>query len=153
MLKYLNTEVTCGEVPDEITLCINITNCKNACPGCHSPYLANDIGEELNEESLSKLIDDNFGISCVCFMGGDIDPKRVQELAKFVKKEYKGEIKTAWYSGRNEPPSPFNARLFDFVKIGAYMADFGALTSRMTNQHFYRVENGKLIDETYKFWK
>lgn len=28
MLKYLNTQVTFAEVPDEITLCINITGCK-----------------------------------------------------------------------------------------------------------------------------
>ena len=28
MLKYLNTQVTFAEVPNEITLCINITGCK-----------------------------------------------------------------------------------------------------------------------------
>ena len=39
MLKYLNCQVTFAEVPDEISLCINITNCPNRCPGCHSPEL------------------------------------------------------------------------------------------------------------------
>ena len=27
MLKYVNTEITFAEVPDEISLCINISNC------------------------------------------------------------------------------------------------------------------------------
>ena len=35
MLKYLNTQVTFSEIPDEITLCINITGCKVGCEGCN----------------------------------------------------------------------------------------------------------------------
>lgn len=59
MLKYLNTQVTFAEVPDEITLCINITGCKNGCKNCHSSYLAQDIGKPLNKSSLSELIEGN----------------------------------------------------------------------------------------------
>jgi len=63
MLKYLNTQVTFSEIPDEITLCINITGCKIGCKNCHSSYLAEDIGEELNSHSLKGLIDNNKGIT------------------------------------------------------------------------------------------
>ena len=45
MLKYVDTLVTFSEIPDEITLCINISNCPCKCPGSHSSYLAQDIGE------------------------------------------------------------------------------------------------------------
>ena len=47
MLKYVDTLVSFQEVPDEISLCINISNCPCHCDGCHSPYLADDIGEYL----------------------------------------------------------------------------------------------------------
>ena len=73
-MKYTDTMVTFSEVPDKISLCINISGCPNRCPGCHSPELWEDIGTELNEDSLTKLINKNEGITCVCFMGGDADP-------------------------------------------------------------------------------
>ena len=85
MLKYLNTQVTFAEVPDEITLCINITGCKNGCKNCHSSYLAEDIGNPLNKTVLSKLLEDNKGISCVSFMGGDRDTIHIVALASWVK--------------------------------------------------------------------
>ena len=49
MLKYVDTKIVFREVPDEITLCINISNCPCHCKGCHSPYLAEDIGTVLDE--------------------------------------------------------------------------------------------------------
>ena len=69
-MRYLNYQVVFKEVPDEVTLSINITNCPYRCPGCHSPYLQEDVGEELTFETLSYLIEKNKGITCVCFMGG-----------------------------------------------------------------------------------
>ena len=56
MLKYLNAPVTFAEIPDEITLCINITGCTLHCKGCHSPFLWEDAGEFLTIEMLDYLI-------------------------------------------------------------------------------------------------
>ena len=39
MLKYVNTGVVFQEIPDEVTLAINISNCPCHCPGCHSHYV------------------------------------------------------------------------------------------------------------------
>ena len=64
-MKYTDTQITFTEFPDEISLCINISNCSFHCPGCHSPELWEDIGTELTEEELSKLIEANNGITCV----------------------------------------------------------------------------------------
>ena len=56
-MKYLDTMITFSEFPDEIALCINITNCPFHCPGCHSPELWEDIGTELTFDEVLKLID------------------------------------------------------------------------------------------------
>ena len=47
MLKYVNYDIVFQEFPDEVTLAINLSLCPNGCPGCHSAYLKDDIGEEL----------------------------------------------------------------------------------------------------------
>ena len=151
MLKYLNTQVTFSEVPDEITLCINITGCKIGCKNCHSSYLAEDIGEELNSFSLKELISNNKGITCISFMGGDSSPSKIDALAQWVKINY--PIKTAWYSGRQELSKGINLNNFNFIKLGPYIEDLGPLNSKTTNQKFYKIEEGKLIDITNLFWK
>ena len=98
MLKYVDSEVTFSEIPDEITLCINISNCPCKCPGCHSPYLAEDIGERLRYDNLISLIHKNKGITCVAFMGGDADPLSVNVYASIIKEQFPN-LKVAWYSG------------------------------------------------------
>ena len=45
--KYLDTQIVFAEIPDEITLAINITNCPFRCPDCHSPELQRNIGNNL----------------------------------------------------------------------------------------------------------
>lgn len=153
MLKYVDTKVTFAEVPDEITLCINITGCKNGCKNCHSSYLAQDIGKPLNKSFLSELIEGNKGVSCVSFMGGDNDVIHLVALASWVKTHT--NLKVAWYSGRQELAGIVARQLqwFDFIKLGPYKEEFGPLNSRTTNQRMYKVHNGELEDITSKFWK
>ena len=160
MLKYVETLVSFSEVPDEITLCLNISNCPCHCKNCHSSYLAEDIGEGLTLDKIYKLIDNNEGITCVCFMGGDSSPKEIDMFARCIKDLY--DIKVAWYSGRQELSKYINLKCFDFIKLGPYIEEFGPLNSKTTNQRFYQVikshyEDGtsgyELLDTTYKFWK
>ena len=160
MLKYLNTQVTFSEVPDEITLCINITGCKIGCKNCHSSYLAEDIGEPLNLDNLVKLIEDNQGITCIAFMGGDASPLDINTLAQWVKINY--PLKVAWYSGKQELSKEIDLQYFGFIKLGPYIEELGPLNSKTTNQKMYKVvpnhyEDGttgyELEDITYKFYK
>ena len=158
-LKYVDIAVTFAEIPDETTLAINISNCPCHCEGCHSSYLANDIGTILTESELKKLITGNDGVTCVCFMGGDADPARVNHLAAFIREEFP-DLKIGWYSGRPELSTEINKLNFDYLKIGPYMKAFGPLNERTTNQRLYKVEHGystsKCIvmrDITSKFWK
>lgn len=152
MLKYVNTLVSFSEVPDEITLCINISNCPCHCKGCHSSYLAEDIGNILNLQALTSLIDSNSGITCVCIMGGDANSSKVDDIAQDIK-EYYPKLKVAWYSGKQELSKDINLEFFDFIKLGPYIEELGPLNSKTTNQRFYKIENNKLIDITYKFQK
>lgn len=158
-LKYVDVAVTFAEIPDETTLAINISNCPCHCEGCHSSYLANDIGTVLTESELEKLIKDNDGITCVCFMGGDADPERINRLAEFVREEFPG-LKIGWYSGRPELSHDIRKINFDYLKIGPYIPALGPLNKRTTNQRLYLIEQNystsKCIvmrDITSKFWK
>ena len=55
-LKFVDTMVTFSEIPDEITLCFNISNCPIKCKDCHSKYLWDDAGIELDEDTLNTII-------------------------------------------------------------------------------------------------
>ena len=151
MLKYVDTLVSFQEVPDEISLCINISNCPCHCEGCHSPYLAEDIGTELTWNELEKLIKNNIGISCVCFMGGDSCPDYIEQLALFIKYQSWYPLKVAWYSGKSSIPNDLDISLFNYIKVGPYIPKLGGLDKETTNQIMYKVDNGNLIDITYRF--
>lgn len=156
MIKYANFDVVMAEVPDEITLAINITNCPCNCPGCHSSYLAKDIGDELTESALDQLIKLNEGITCVALMGGDIDPRGIKDLLKYVKETHK--LRTCWYSGRNLQNYHYEAMPWlDYLKVGPYDKSRGPLDSRTTNQVMFKLENHenatKMINITNRFWK
>lgn len=152
MLKYVDTKVVFAEIPDEITLAINISGCPCNCKGCHSSYLAKDIGEPLDLQHLTNLIDSNKGITCVCIMGGDANPSEVDDIAQDIK-EYYPELKVGWYSGRQELSKNIELGNFDFIKLGPYIEEFGPLNSKTTNQRFYKVSDEELVDITSRFWK
>lgn len=149
-MKYVDTKVVMQEVPDEITLAINISNCPCHCKGCHSSYLAQDIGEDLSIERLTQLSTEAEGITCISFMGGDEDPKRINRLAKWVKEEL--GLKVCWYSGRDTISNEINLENFDYIKVGRYDEFLGPLNSRTTNQRLYKVIDNRLFDITNRFW-
>lgn len=151
MIKYVNTQVVFREIPDEVTLAINISNCPCRCDGCHSAYLADDIGKPLNWDNLNAIIHINRGITCVAFMGGDIAPSEISHLASKVKQI---GLKTAWYSGRQELSPDLDIANFDYIKVGPYIKKLGPLNKRTTNQRFYKVEHDNtMTDITSVFWK
>ena len=155
-MKYVDVKVVFREVPDEVSLAINISGCPVGCPGCHSAYLKRDIGEELTEESLQELLRANSGFSCVSFMGGDADPAYIAHLSRFAKK-IMPQIKTCWYSGRGLDEARDVIGSLDYIKVGPYDDNFGPLDSETTNQRFYRIrrsgEDIELEDITARFRK
>ncbi len=153
-MRYSNYDIVFQEVPGEVTLALNISGCRNACPGCHSPHLQSDNGDDLTEQVLQNLLN-SYGsaITCVCFMGGDHAPNEILRLAKFVREHKKTSTqsyKTAWYSGKSELYE--NAQYhFDYVKLGNYVEALGGLDSSTTNQRFYKIEDSAMMDMTETF--
>lgn len=164
-MKYIkeDTSVVFSELPDEITLALNITNCPHNCPGCHSSYLRKNIGDELTTDVLDELIEKNDGITCVLFMGEGKDLNGILSLGLHAKT--KG-LKIGIYSGSNELDERFWS-IFNYIKLGPYIEMFGPLNSETTNQRLYKYDgelfstdiiNGKKEhfgwrDITERFWK
>lgn len=153
MLKYVNTGIVFQEIPDEVTLAINISNCPCRCPGCHSKYLWQDIGEPLTTLTLNEFIKE-YGddITCICFMGGDSEPESINLLARYIHEEY-SKLKVAWYSGRTSIPHIINKSDFDYIKVGPYIEHLGCLKNRTTNQRLYKKNSEEeFTDITETFW-
>ena len=98
MIKYLGYTVTFQEIPNETTLCFNITNCPYHCKGCHSPELQTDTGKDL-EQDIIRIIERYIdGITCVCFMGEGSDIDALERCMLIVSRYYP-ELKIALYTG------------------------------------------------------
>lgn len=152
MLKFYNYDIVFQEVPDQVSLAVNITDCPNHCPGCHSTYLQQDIGSPLSEQVIDVLLE-RYGrsITCWCFMGGDAQPEEVDRLAGYVH-QVMPNLKIAWYSGRSALSQEVNPKHFNYIKLGPYVQEKGGLRKQATNQRLYEVSGGQLIDITSKFW-
>ena len=147
-MKFASYDIVFQEVPDEVTLAINITGCPNRCPGCHSPHLWEDNGLELDKEAVKSLLSDyGSSITCVGLMGGDAFLNEVYELATWI---HGIGYKVAWYSGREHLPNDCPTEHFDYIKIGPYIEACGGLKSKDTNQRLYKVLAGEMIDITYR---
>ena len=154
MLKYVNTGIVFQEIPDEVTLAINISNCPCHCPGCHSRYLWEDIGLPLNTDAIDAFVE-QYGtdITCISFMGGDADPKGVDLLAQYIHEEHP-QFKVAWYSGKTVISAAIIKQDFDYIKIGPFIKHLGPLKKPTTNQRLYRQNaQGEFEDITSRFWK
>lgn len=152
-IKYLNTGIVFQEIPNQVTLSINISNCPCRCPGCHSSYLWEDVGVPLTANELDRLLAQyQDTITCVCFMGGDRNPQEVSDLAKHLHKAHP-ELLAAWYSGKQYPPSHVDFHQFNYIKLGPYIQHLGPLNSPSTNQKMFKQnEEGKFVDITSQFW-
>ena len=153
MLRLASYDIVFQEIPGEVTLALNLSGCPNRCPGCHSPHLREDIGEQLEGAVLNGLLH-YYGtsVTCVCFMGGDGDPLEVEQLAMAIRRDSGGRLKTAWYSGKAALPYGCTTACFDYIKLGPYIESLGGLDSTNTNQRFYKVAaEGTMTDMTELF--
>jgi len=146
MVKYYNAMVVFEEIPNEITLAINITNCPCKCSGCHSKFLWENIGTELTVEELDLLIEKNDGITTVCFMGGDASPDTICALAEYVHEVKK--LKVGWYSGKDEYYKNIEFNWFDYIKLGHYDEKLGPLNKNTTNQRLYKLKHEKVQNDS-----
>jgi len=154
MLKYVNSGIVFQEIPDEVTLSVNISNCPCRCPGCHSQYLWGDTGHPLTDDVIDSFVQE-YGndITCIALMGGDAEPESVNLIAQYIHTHYP-QLKVAWYSGRTRIVSVINKQDFDYIKIGPYIKHLGSLKEKTTNQRLYKkVSDRDFVDITWRFWR
>ena len=148
MIKFVAelTDIVIEEIPDRVTLAVEISNCQGSCVGCHSAFLKNDIGKELTPSEVDSLIADNFGVNCFLFLGEGRDRDALVSIAKYIRATYP-KLELALYSGREEVEAPL-WQLFDYIKVGPYIPEFGPLNKKTTNQRLYYHRK----DITERFW-
>lgn len=133
------TSVVLEEIPDRVSLAVDISNCTGLCEGCHSPFLRKDIGEKLTLDAVRALLDDNFGVNCFLLLGEGNDHTALINLAVDIRKAYPA-LELALYSGRESVEDEIY-RVFDYVKVGPYRSSYGPLNNPATNQRLYRVHH------------
>ena len=158
MIKYVPemTNVVLEEIPDRLTLAIDISNCTGLCEGCHSPFLRRDVGVELTPEAIDSLIAGNFGINCFLFLGEGNDHAALMSAANYVRRAYPF-LALGLYSGRESVEEDV-WELFDYVKIGPFRPSCGPLNKTTTNQRLYRIlhnaDGTRTVDAiTARFWR
>jgi anaerobic ribonucleoside-triphosphate reductase activating protein len=156
MIKYAAVEVTFAEIPDEINLCLSISNCAGMCRNCHSPALRGDVGISVIENIVAE-IERHKGISCVCFLG---EARKVpgalaiwSAIVKLIREKFP-RLKIAMYSGREDVEDEM-WQMFDYIKIGPYIEEKGPLENPNTNQKLFKIDrkNNQKIDITHLFWR
>ena len=161
MIKYVDYDIVFQEVPGEVTLALNISNCQHNCEGCHSPHLREDIGNDLEKDLPGLLEKYKDMITCVLFLGTGNDPLALWDLVTGL---WGKGIKSAVYTGNEldiSEPNSDEFELFasrygspDYLKVGPYKKELGGLASPMTNQRMYRWNaEAKVYDDiSYMFW-
>lgn len=149
MIKYVPslTDVVLEEIPHRVSLAVEISNCRGNCIGCHSPFLKKDLGDELTAEVVEKLLKTNFGVNCFLFLGEGNDPEALKAIAYYLRSSHP-ELELALYSGRESVEDELFG-IFDFVKVGPYIKEFGPLNEKTTNQRLYYHR----ADITSSFWR
>lgn len=151
MIKYYGYAIVLQEIPDEISLAIEITNCPHRCKNCHSPHLRNNVGNKLTKDEIDTLIKKQPHITCVLFLGGDNNHSDIIKLADYIHTKYQYKYLVGMYSGDDDVDGKLLSHL-DYYKVGSYQEDKGPLNNPNTNQRLYQILIGGAKDITYKFW-
>jgi anaerobic ribonucleoside-triphosphate reductase activating protein len=137
-VNFSYPQIVFQEVPDEISLALNISGCPLGCPGCHSSFTWDkDFGEKLTLETLENLLKKHKFITCVLFYGGEWELETLIKYLDFIKSK---NLKTALYTGLNLDEIPkilFNK--LDYLKFGRYIKELGGLNSEKTNQFLLKL--------------
>lgn len=145
-MKYQACSVSLQEVPGEISLIFQISECPHRCKGCHSLELWTGVGTELTSELLLSEIKPYSGlITCVCFFGGEWD-KSLIPLLKMIQNE---GYKTCLYAGADDV-SPEIQKYLNYLKTGPWKEELGGLHSASTNQRFINLDNGECLNSLFQ---
>jgi len=156
MINYtypvVTTGVTLTELPDKISLFIEMGQCYNNCKGCHSDHLRCGVADKTSLQSIVYTVHNEIykGANAVIIMGGTnnggITETTLVALLKSVKETC---CCVGLYSGLDKlEDHKMYIPYLDYLKIGSYKEDIGGLATKGTNQILYKITEGKLEDIT-----
>lgn len=159
MLKYLGKPtITFAEFPDEIAVVTSIANCPGLCEHCSEPELRADVGLELTDSEIIRIISKNPGATVFGLMGGDRDHADVARIAKVVHAQ---GLKIGMYSGMDSL-DPILLECLDIYKYGRWIPFHGPVDTwkdqtggplclPTSNQVYLEKHDGVWTDQTHKF--
>ena len=140
-MKYSKYDIAFQEVPDEITLVFEISNCEHHCSDCHSPHLREDVGVVLSMEEFRRVVDKYPDmITNVAFFGGE----QYKEISDYFDYAISIGLKTTLWTGSEDVVDSLKKKI-TYLKTGPYNKDLGGLESKTTNQKYIEVETGRRI--------
>lgn len=145
-LSIFDVCVSFKEHPDYLNLTLFISGCPRACKGCSWHSIKVDA-HKFDEEAFTQLLSNYKNkIENVVFLGGDWLGKG---LLPFIKIAHSFNFSVCLYSGADSI-TELDAEVLknlEWLKLGSWKADLGPLTSPTTNQRFYKLADGKIVDE------
>lgn len=173
LIPLVDFGFTFNEVPDKLAFFLELGECSQNCPCCHSPELQEDLDTKTPIEDIRELaeqaIDD--GANAIVVMGGTTSRNLSRDSLVSLLRELSCVAPTCLYSG--SPDEEEDKKIAEegdctWLKTGPYIDALGGLQSTRTNQRFYHRHYAKTInkhdcfsvhitreweDETHKFWK
>lgn len=137
-LKFTEYQISFSEIPEQISLSINISNCPHKCLNCHSPHLQQNIGQKLTTKKLLSILNLNQDITTITLLGGSQNINQINKLFKKIKSIHPN-ILTAIYLGDDNIPPHLNLNYVDYLKIGKYIPQNGNLANPNSNQILYQI--------------
>lgn len=150
------------EFPNEVSLCLNVSNCPCKCKGCSEKYLQTKCGDEVTDKYFKNLLTryKALGITLVGFLGGDGYIEDIKHLSKMCSKE---KLKVGFYSGRDYIDLSLIPYL-NYYKYGRWIipegkpeewckSSCGPINFPWSNQRIYKIINNKMVDITEEFRK
>lgn len=156
LIPVVDTGITLNEVPGHIAFYVDIGECNQRCPGCHSPHLWKYVPHKTSFEDLMRKILDakEEGADAVVLMGGTTNGLAEGSL-KAIIQAISCVLPVALYSGSDnigEDMKYLTKTDLTWLKTGSYKKKLGGLRDPKTNQRFFEKQpNGKIKEITEVF--
>lgn len=161
-LPVVNKGITFSEIPNKVSVFLEMGGCRQKCKGCHSAewlctHINQDFWTDLEDLKAYVTKEKNNGAQAVVIMGGTNNTGVTLPMIIETIKELSKILPVGLYSGL-----PVNARAhkilakvleLKYLKVGNYIEQRGPLDNPKTNQKFFA--RGVLLpnwhDMTYIF--
>lgn len=150
LVPVISTGITLTEIPDRIAYFIELGNCTQHCPNCHSPYLSDTVISPPDLAGVAHMTEraTKTGADAIVLMGGTTNGISDADLITICQ-TLGSILPLGLYSGRDDEERDKDiARRgsLHWLKTGSYREELGGLDNPRTNQRFYELEDHFVFD-------